>query len=186
MAGNTSRIMSEDKLHALRRWRGRSINCVKSSAELLAEAVKPLKLLNMDTSIFTPAAIISLFLFVKQYIRHTRVFLSLSDPTMMKETALAAARAGVYDLSMPHGDAGWTLSPEDVLKISTWMKSPEGDSHMRVIYRKRKLKKKVQKLEEMVDSDIPDPVLLTQLHEYKAELKQRTCHFDKKIDSNKI
>ncbi|KAM3375562.1 hypothetical protein P3S68_014276 [Capsicum galapagoense] len=107
---------------------------------------------------------------------------------MMKETALAAARAGVYDLSIPHGDAGWPLSPcpTHVLKISTWMKSPEGDSHMRVIYRKRKLKKKVQKLEEMVDSDIPDTVLLTQLHEYKAELKQRICHFDKKIDSNKI
>lgn len=72
---------------------------VKTEAEQLLEAVKPLKLVNNDTSVFTPTAVISLFLFVKQYIRYIRLFLSISDPIVMKETALAAARAGVFDPS---------------------------------------------------------------------------------------
>lgn len=115
MGRKASRIIPQNKQPIGKR--------LKSETELAAqlqEAVKPLQLLNMiDTTEFTP-----LGLTVECYIRRTRVFLSISsDPIVLKETALAAARAGVYDLSIPAQHAGWKLSPLGSFQLITfWLK----------------------------------------------------------------
>nr|XP_016477521.1 PREDICTED: uncharacterized protein LOC107798984 [Nicotiana tabacum] len=184
MGRKASRIIPQNKQPIGKR--------LKSETELAAqlqEAVKPLQLLNMiDTTEFTP-----LGLTVECYIRRTRVFLSISsDPIVLKETALAAARAGVYDLSIPAQHAGWKLSPLDILKISEWMKSPDGENHMRLIYKRRKLEKKVRS--EMYKKEAAlvqaaysiEPhlgqLLSIQLQEYRAEVKKIRSDYDKKID----
>lgn len=55
---------------------------------------------------------------------------------------------------------------------------------MRVIYRKRKLEKKVRKFEETMNYS--ERNLLTQLEKYKSELKEINSHSHKNVDSKKI
>lgn len=118
MARKASRIISQNKQPIGKR--------LKSESELVAqlqEAVKPLQLLNMiDTTEFTPIALNTLGLTVKGYISRTWVLLSISsDPIVLKEIALAAARAGVYDLSVPADRAGWKLSPVGSFELNTFV-----------------------------------------------------------------
>ncbi|OIT07410.1 PREDICTED: uncharacterized protein LOC109233454 [Nicotiana attenuata] len=191
MARKASKIIPQAKQPI-----GKSLKSEASQlvAAQLQEAVKPLQLLNMiHTTVFTLNAVNTLGLTVKSYIRRTRVLLSISsDPTMLKEIAMAAARAGVYDLSMPADRAGWNLSPVDILKISEWMKSPDGENYMRLIYKRQKLEKKVRS--EMYNKEAAlvqaaysiephlDQLLSIQLQGYRAEVKKIRSDYDKKIE----
>lgn len=140
-------------------------------AELLAqlqEAVKPLIVhLRCDTSLFTPIAVNTLGLTVKNYIHLMNVFLRMSDPAVLKRIVWDVLQTRIYD-SYTHRPCNLALS--DVLKISKWMQSPKG------VYCTVRIKNKRQKLDNK--SSVKDPegilvqVLPKQFEHYKAKTKE--------------